>query len=323
MAQSKNDDGIKLSISPLPISIVAQPGQTITHQLEVRNSGTKVETLVPNSLTFTANNDSGDPKLSDPSVEDDYLQWISFSPTQLTLKPLEWGKATMTISIPKTAAYGYYFAVTWGRLQDKSTATPAAASLIGSVAQLVLLEVPAPGTHRELSVDFFKSDRLWYEFLPATFTVKLKNIGNIHAVPFGNIFITDSNNRGAGSLRVNAEKGNILPASSRLFTASWDKGFPVYKTKEANGKVILNSQGKAEQQLVWNVENAEWWRFGKYKASLVMAYNRNGVDVPLLADTSFWIIPWRLILLAISIPLLPAIIVYMVMKRKHKRTDAA
>jgi hypothetical protein len=310
-----DDGGIKLSISPIPISLSAQPGQIISTQLEIRNSGSKTETLTPSLLTFSASGDSGQPRLNDPGVEDDYLRWVSFSPTQLTLKPLEWGKTIMTINVPSTAAYGYYFAVSWGRLQDKSSVTPAAASLIGSVAQLILLEVPAPGTKRQLAIDYFKSDSPWYEFLPADFSVRLKNTGNIHATPFGNIFISDDNHHQVGSLRVNTEKGVILPASSRLFRASWTEGFPAYQIKEANGKTVLDRDGKPQQQLTWNINHAEWWRFGHYHASLVMAYSRDGKDIPLLAQTDFWIIPWRLIALLIAIPTLPALLVYLIMRR--------
>ena len=321
--QIPDDGGIKLTISPEPINLSAKPGQTITHQLRIRNSGNKEETLVPRLLTFTAQGDSGKPRLDDPKIEDEYLEWVSFSPKKLALDPQEWGTSTMTIQVPSTAAYGYYFAVSWGRDRDKAEVTPAAASLIGSVAQLVLLEVPAPGIKRQLAIESFEPDGMWHEFLPITFSTRIKNSGNIHAVPFGNIFISDGNNTQLSSISVNREKGNVLPDSSRVFATEWREGFPVYEHVVEDGKTVLGFDGKPISRLKWDISNAEWWRFGKYTASLVLAYNNEGKDVPLTATASFWVIPWRLIIVLIAIPTIPAAIVYWIMKKRHAGEDTS
>jgi hypothetical protein len=68
------------------------------------------------------------------------------------------------------------------------------------------------------------------------------------------------------------------------------------------------------------LSHAEWWRFGKYHASLVMAYSRNGQDVPLVAQADFWVIPWRLIALVIALPTLPALAVYLLMRQKYRQS---
>src|SRR5690606_7422026 len=130
----------------------------------------------------------------------------------------------------------------------------------GSVAQLVLLEVQAPGTKRELKVESFKSNKSWYEFLPVNFTATLNNSGNVHTAPYGNIFITKGEYQ-VGSIQFNPDHGNILPGSKRVFEVEWQEGFPLFKNKEQDGKVVLNSQGQPQRYLDWNIEQAEWWRF--------------------------------------------------------------
>lgn len=319
-AQQQTDGGIKLSISAESISLSSPPNKSITQELRIRNSGIKTETLEPNILVFHSDDNSGDPQLRNPETKDEFVKWISFSPQRLTLAPNQWGSATMTIDIPDNAAYGYYFAVAWGRVQPEDV-QPAAANLEGSVAQLVLLEVPAPGTRRELRIESFEAEHAWYEFLPVTFHVTLKNTGNIHTTPFGNIFITDRRGNEVSTIKVNPLQGAILPNSSRVFTADWAEGFPRYTPKTQGDKVVIDSNGKPIRQLTWELEDAEWWRFGKYTANLIMAYTRDGQDIPLTAEVSFWIIPWRLILLIIAIPVVPALLVFIIMKLVHRRRE--
>lgn len=312
-------NGIKLTISPVPISISIAPGQSFSQVVEVKNAGSKVETLTPGLLSFSVNKDTGATILKLPTKDDEFVPWVHFSNPSLTLKPQEWGKVTMTINVPDTAAYGYYFAVRWSRPAEADSLNNGSTSLIGSVAQLVLLEVPAPGTKREIKVNSFKTDQKWYEFLPVTFTASLQNTGNIHAAPTGNIFIENGRHNQVDSLRINKEKGVILPGSSRSFSSTWSNGFPLYQYKMVDDKVVLNKEGQAQKQLVWKLSHADWWRFGRYNASLLMAYNRDGQDIPLTAQVSFWIIPWRLILLLIAIPTVPAILVYVLMSRRLKK----
>lgn len=316
VAQENQDNGIKLSISPLPISISSPPSSTVTYDLRIRNSGNKVETLAPDLLTFTSANDTGEPQLHTRTPKDEYLDWISFSPDKLELQPQEWGTSRMTITIPEQAAYGYYFAVTWGR-SATVVRSQTAANLEGSVAQLVLLEVPAPGGRKELSLDRFTTNHRWVEFLPVTFEANLRNTGNIHTLPFGNIFISKGDNPPIATLELNKERGYILPDSQRTYSIDWKDGFPAYTEQIENGSAVLDEHGRPVHQLNWDLSHAEWWRFGKYDAKIVLAYDRDGQDIPITAQTSFWIIPWRLILAAIAIPLLPTLLMYLFMRWRN------
>jgi len=288
-----SDGALNLTTSPLPINLSIEPGDSVSTELRIKNSGTETENLQVGLLKFGANNDSGQPRLADREPGDDYFDWVSFSEDRFTAEPNVWKSITMTIDTPPEAGLGYYYAVTFTRDQGAGV-TDQGASLEGGTAILVLLDVRVPYALRKVEINSFKANRSVYEFLPVEFEVSLKNSGNIHLIPSGSIFITKGSEQVA-VLDVNAPRGNILPDSSRAFTASWDDGFPVYEVIEEDGRVVANEDGTPKTKLTWDLSDAGKLRFGKYKATLLMAYDDGEKDVPVEAVLTFWVIPWRII----------------------------
>lgn len=298
--QAQTDNGsLNLTTSPLPINLAADPGETVTTELRIKNSGTTTEDLQVGLLKFGANNESGQPRLADREPGDDYFDWVTFSENQFTAEPNVWHTITMTIDIPPEAGLGYYYAVTFTRAQGTDP-TAQGASLDGGTAVLVLLGVDVPYALRKVEVSEFKSGKSVYEFLPAEFEITLKNSGNIHLIPSGSIFITKGSEEVA-VLPVNEARGNILPDSLRSFRVDWVDGFPVYEPIEENGRVLTNDDGTAKMRLKWDLGEAGKLRFGKYKATLLLAYDDGERDVPIEAVLTFWVIPWRIIFVGLLI----------------------
>jgi hypothetical protein len=151
-----------------------------------------------------------------------------------------------------------------------------------------------------LQIVSFQANKRFYEFLPASFDVKLHNNGNVHLIPHGNIFITRGHKQVA-SIVVNQGQGNILPGSNRIYTASWGDGFPAYVEKDQGGRVVLDKQGQPVTQLKWDWSKFSKLKFGRYNAHLLLAYDNGRRDVPLEANVSFWVIPVRLVLLLLVV----------------------
>jgi hypothetical protein len=188
---------------------------------------------------------------------------------------------------------------------NEESPQPGQAVAHGAVATFILLNAEAQGAKREAQITSFTADRKSYEFLPASFTVKVKSTGNVHIAPHGNIFITKGSKQ-IGSIEVNSAGGNILPGSSRYFSSSWSDGFPVYQFKTgSDGRPIADKQGQTEKSLHWDFSRANRLRFGHYTAHIVMIYDNGQRDVPMEASVSFWVIPWRLIGLLALIIILP------------------
>ncbi len=299
-AQAQTEDtSLNLTTSPLPINLAVKPGETATTELRIKNSGTRTEQLQVGLLKFGANNESGQPRLADREPGDDYFDWVTFSEDVFTAEPNVWHTITMTITVPPEAGLGYYYAVTFTRAQGADQ-TDQGASLDGGTAILVLMDVQVPYALRKVEIAEFRANKSAYEFLPADFEVTLKNSGNIHLIPSGNIFITKGSEEVA-VLSVNEPRGNILPDSSRSFQTSWADGFPVYEKVEENGRVVTNEDGTAKVRLKWNLGDTDKLRMGKYKATLLLAYDDGEKDVPIEAVLTFWVIPWRIIFIGLFV----------------------
>lgn len=303
-ADAANPDGaFNVIVSPPSIGLEAKPGVPISTDIRVQNQGLATEHVAVSLMKFTAEGDTGLPKLADLQSTDDFASWLKFSTTQFDAAPNVWQTVKVTISPPKTAAFGYYYAVVFSRQGAAKTIQKQKANLLGAVASLILLDVTAPGAVRQVSIADFSTTNKTSEFLPVSFNVKLHNTGNVHVATRGSIDIS-RNGQHITALDVNAQNGFILPQSNRNFTASWSDGTPAYKVqKDAHGQPILDKNGNTVSKLDWNNFSMSKLRFGKYDARLVMIYNDGHGDISTEARLSFWVIPWRIIAAIVAVAL--------------------
>lgn len=292
LGQSNSPTGaFNISTTPVVGNLETKPGASTSMKIQVRNNNLTSERIKVSILKFTSNDQDGSPQLLDPDQNDEFLKWVNFSETSFNAEPNVWKTIDLTINAPSTAAFGYYYAAVFTR--DETGSQNSTTNLTGAVAIPILLNVKAPGEVRKSDITQFKSNQNVYEFLPAKFTVKLKNDGNTHVAPRGNVFITKGG-KNIATLEVNQAKGNILPGTERQFTTDWSDGSPSYKLNEVDGKVVLKD-GKQTTKLDWGKFDLGELRFGKYHAKVAMVYNDGTSDVSTEAELDFWVIPWRII----------------------------
>jgi len=290
MRLKAQEAGLNLITSPLPLNLKARPGESVTAELRVKNNNPTTDRLKVELFKFSADN-NGEVQLEERGPGDDYFDWVTLTPREFDAEPGEWERVTMTIDLPDDAAFGYYYAVSFSRAGERID-TSKTATLEGQVVTFALLEADVPGAKRELIVDGYGADKSTYEFLPANFSIKVKNPGNVHLVPKGNIFIKRGS-KTVSTLTINESSGNVLPNSSRSFTAKWTEGFPVYQvdTEAGNGE-----NGVPKRSLKWDFSKVPDLRVGKYTAKLVLVYDDGRRDIPIEGEVSFWVIPWRLLI---------------------------
>lgn len=315
LAQSADSSGFAAQISPLPILLNAKPGTSVGTDLRVNNPSDHAETLKVVIKTFSQDGSNGTVNLHDPTSADTFISWIHFSKTEFNAPPGLWQTVHMTVNVPKTAAFGYYFAVEFTSANSPSAASGNTAKIQGAVASFVLLNATATGEKKQLSVTSFTANHSSYEFLPVDFSIRIHNSGNIYAGASGNIFIMKGSKQ-VGVLTVNANHGLILPGANRMFSASWSDGFPVYKTVYGDsGQPVLGKDGQPEQQLKWNFGQASKLRFGHYTAKLALVYNDGQRDIPITGSVSFWVIPWRVVGILLLIFILVGIGLWTILRK--------
>ncbi len=310
VSASAEEGNFSLQVTPSPLVLTIKPGETTTTELKIRNNGDKAEVLKIEPKSFNINGDTGDVTLND-GTPGDINEWVTFANPTFTVLPGEWFTQRITIALPGDAGFSYSFALVISRAKDTTTAKPGETTVKGSVAVFTLIAVDRPDAKRSVEIVSFSATKQAYEYLPAEFKTTLKNTGNTIVQPYGNIFIQRSATAKTpiATLPVNEGKGYILPGSSRTLTTSWDGGFPAYQSV----KTADNSQPK--KSLVWNWDQLSNFRFGRYTAKLVAVYNDGSRDVPLEAQTTFWVIPWKIILGALAVIALLCIGIFSFIKK--------
>jgi P pilus assembly chaperone PapD len=315
---------ISLTVSPPTLYIDTEPGQPIEETVRVFNNGESTEILTTSLMTFSAAADGKAPVLRPFEPDEQSQEWLTMTPAEFSLEPQKWQTIKVSFHPPQDASLSYYYALLISRKGSVATSEGESA-VIGAPAILVLSKVKTPFEKQELQLVSFASKRKVYEYLPATFTVEVKNTGNVHLAPVGNIFIDDAKKRDLGTLELNRTLGVILPNSTRTYTLEWNDGFPRYVNEVIDGAEVKDEHGNPKKKLEWDFSQANKFRFGKFRAHLIFIYDDGQRDVPTEAIVSFWVIPWKilgvfgLIFFLTLMGLLTPII--LLLRRRKKKTE--
>lgn len=295
--------GSAITTSPVAVDLTGTPGSAVTTNLQVENNAPNPVAISVKLRLFKASGANGQAQILTPSPSDPSISWVHFSKTSFTAEPNVWNNVTMTVNLPKTAAFGYYYAVLFAPGIDVKTPAQDVNTVKSANAIFVLVDAHVPNEKTQLSVSGYQADRSSHQYLPVGFSVRVHNSGNVFTIPKGDIYISRSpGGKTIDTLDINPGQGNILPGSDRIFHVQWGNGFPVYQLKRINGQIVADKKGRPVQQLTWDLSQITKFRFGKYYARMVLVYNQAGRDIPVNGEVSFWVIPWGLILLAVAFP---------------------
>ena len=296
-----------VTVSPVFFDLSANPGQTITEKIRIRNN-TNSPLPLKVSIKRLAGDEVGDLTLNEEN-DDQSLNWVKFANKTFVAPSLEWSDIAFSIQIPSTAAYGYYFAVTFEH--DISSSITQGASLTGASAVPILLNVRKEGARTQAKIVDFKTGSFINEYLPIDFSVQVENFGNVHVRPHGNIFITDDSGKDIAILDVNQNLANIIPDTKRTFTSSWIDGFLVRENVIEDGQTKLDKNGNPVKKLTINWNKLTSFRVGRYTANLLLVFDNGTRDVTLDSTVSFWVIPYK----AIAVIVTTIIILFFIVKK--------
>lgn len=279
--------GQALEIAPPVLVLSANPGQTIQAKLMLRDVS-KGSLIVTNEINdFTASGEDGTPKIlvdqtkPGPYSIKDWVEPIS----ELTLQAKQLKNLNISINIPKNVSPGGYFGVIrFTAIAPELKGTGVALS--ASLGALVMVKVNGM-VKEDLSVESFyaaQNDHAgnFFEFAPIQLTTRVKNTGNMYEQPSGQVVVTDMFNKKVVTLGVNQPPRYILPQTIRKFTSTIDS--------TNIGDRIL---------------------FGLYHAKVTLTYADKQT---LTQEISFWVIPYRLILLIIVLIVIVGAVLYFLIK---------
>ncbi len=298
------EQSLNLTVSPISILLEVNPGESVTGSMRILNNGVETEDLHLELATFSADPGGSKPIIRPFELHEVHQNWLVPESKTVSVGPGEWKTISLTFSPPKEAALSYYYAVIVNR-QANVELVGGGAVIAGAPAVLVLATVNSPNTKQELQLVSFQSPKKIYEFLPSEFEVQVKNTGNVHLAPLGNVFIDGGGKKDIGILSFNQASGLVLPDTTRTYTVWWEEGFPFYETVSQDGVVELNNDGTAKRKLNWDLPLSKL-RFGKYTAHLLMVYDNGERDVPVESTLTFWVVPWRFLAVAGVVLLLAA-----------------
>ncbi len=308
IVHGQENSGINLTVSPSLFELSAAPGETVTQKVRIRNNSNTPQPLKASIGKLAPSEDLSQIIPEDPKPEDEYINWLKFENPNFTAAAQEWTDVGLTITVPQSAAYGYYYALRFTP-SNPNTNDQITAKVQGEIVVPVLLKVKKEGAKTEAQVVDFKADRGVYEYLPAEFTAQIKNTGNVHMKPRGSIFISGQGNKDLAILDFNTGSGNILPSSIREFKTVWNDGFITYEPKMAGDQEVTDSSGKVQKELVVHWDKLTHLRFGPYQARLFMVYDDGAKDVVLEKTANFWVVPYTVIGIVLGIVILVIVII--------------
>lgn len=286
------ESSLNITVNPIFFDYDVEPGTLIQDRVRIRNNNSDdlQVNLEINKLTA---DEIGSLTIDETSETDDFVNWINLSQTSVNLPAGEWIDVPFSISVPQDAANGYYYTITVAKDPVDSEGNTVAVS--GGAVVPILLTVQNEGAVSSAELVEFKAKNFINEFLPVDFVTRIKNTGNLHIRPTGNIFISGQGNKDLAILNVNENNGTIIPSEIKEFTNNWGDGFFVREPVLENGEYKLDQNGNKVYELKMNWDKLTHFRFGPYTANLFMVFDDGVKDVTIESSTTFWVIPYKLI----------------------------
>lgn len=278
--------GQGLTVSPPISDFSVRPGESQDLTIRLTNPTKDLVEVYPLAMNFGASGEGGEPTFFPANEEErrfSLASWITFDQTKIALLPQQISEFRCKITVPVNVEPGGHYGVVFFSTQPPAIAAGqsqvAIASMTGS---LVLVTVPGE-TREEGFLEEFSAKKFFWK-TPVDFVLRIRNMGNTHFKPHGEIVIRDMFGQNAGVVPINEKRGNVLPESTRKF-----------EEKFATNRHI----------------------FGRFTANLRVVFGKS--EKTLATTLVFWIIPWWLVAATVAIL---AIAVIFTIRIRRKKTDA-
>jgi len=230
---------LAVGVKPVRTELIIDPGASASATIRVINSEEVAVKVRPEIVVYTANDAKGYP-ISVELDEDDPLNiydWIEYPDEIIEIPANSEEIVEFTVSVPADAAPGgRYASIMYTAIDDLASG---GVKIEAAVPSLILVKVSGEEIHSSSLVDFKTSEKLLGDATPLL-EVNFQNDGNVHEKPSGSVTIFTEGGEQltqiakyrhpvsgelitADAIPVNLDGGNVLPGSSRIFTADWNE----------------------------------------------------------------------------------------------------
>jgi len=279
---------IKLTAIPPRLEIAADPGEVIAQQIKVRNEGDSQIGLQVKVQDFIVSDKEGTPIPVVRQLAGQWAAslWMNVSPQKFLLNPGETKALDLVAVVPEDANPGGHYAVIFyspveGAIGKQEGDLTGATGISPNVGTLAYFTVS--GDIKEEARVARMDIPKFQEYGPIKIITEIDNLSDIHIKPLGTVKIYDWFGKLKTTLKF--EEKNIFPSTSRIYENTWQQK----------------------------------WGLGKYKAQLQAGYGTQGKA--LMATVFFWIIPWRVITIAVLTVILVVLLVFYFKKPKEIKPE--
>lgn len=272
-----------ITIVPPTVSVSVDPGGKSEGVLKVINDSEETLTFAAIMRDFIVEDSIGTPKILPPDMLSDKrfsaASWIGVYPDTFTIEPHQKQELNYYLQTPPDARPGGHYSAVVYTPTNTDGPQGSGASVNAQIGTLFYVGINGPITEKAEVSKYFANP--FQEYGPVNIQTQIKNLGDLHIRPKGNITIT--NIFGGKVAELSLDEQNIFPGGiARDYENSFGKGFLI----------------------------------GPYTAKFIASYGKNN-NLPLMATVTFWVFPWKITLVIILL-VIAIILGAKYMKKRNK-----
>lgn len=211
---------VGISLFPIKFNVTIESGKSYSDTVTVINPNDFSIGVKP-EVENISGGDEGSIDLIDTDIPHGLTAWISINKNSFDLGPQERRQIPFTINIPANGEPGGHYGALLFRSIPPAGGAASGVGISGRVGSVVLVNVPGQ-TSAIGNIENFSGPNSFISHGPVSFSFKIKNTGNTHFEPQGNITLTGPF---TSKIEVPFNSRIVFPGHDRTFTAIWDNKY--------------------------------------------------------------------------------------------------
>ena len=289
--------GLSIGVSPTSKEIKVNPGDTYSDEIVFWNLSQSTDTYNIYIRSFKQiQNQPGTAIILTEEEEKNApysaSKWITVDKERLILEPNKNTKLRYTINVPTDVTNGEYNAQIFLISKSESEARGTATFANLATGTPILIQVGDEFVENAELLRFMVDKKI-YERVDIDFLTQIKNLGDTHITPAGEIVIENIFRQEVARIPFNRNRQSLLRDNLGNYIDNWSQSGYLSPSKRLT--------------------------IGPMRARILATYRSlHPGFATLSAETTFWIIPWKLII-AFCVVLLTGIIIYISKKKIQRR----